>query len=382
MLPPPRRLSPRSVRPAQTWHEVIVSLQRRSSARRAVPAATKKPNGSRGFRIALALLAGAWLACVALTQWLGLAAWWAELLRFLPYPLWLLPALLMLAASAWQGWAERLASALLLAAMLGLGMAPAWGGGDSGAVPLRVMTFNVKAYRAAAQDDGFARMAWEVLQHDPDVVMLQDANFVASNNETLPAALQAVGRGRQVQADSEYLIASRYPLSGCAVGDLSFRQKQRRFLRCTVTVKGQAVDVVTAHFASPRAGLNAVRQLRTGAGGSFRDNFEDRQAQSRALAHALAGVARPLIVGGDFNALDSSPVMRHLHEMGLRDAFAEGGFGYGYTHGHSLKPGLDYWRIDHILVSRGIGVQRSFTGSAEASDHRPVIADLWLERAK
>ena len=37
-------------------------------------------------------------------------------------------------------------------------------------------------------------------------------------------------------------------------------------------------------------------------------------------------------------------------------------------------------RIDHILVSPELGVRHSFVGGKEASEHRPVIADLLLQR--
>jgi endonuclease/exonuclease/phosphatase family metal-dependent hydrolase len=54
--------------------------------------------------------------------------------------------------------------------------------------------------------------------------------------------------------------------------------------------------------------------------------------------------------------------------------------GYGYTVGHALRPGVSLLRLDHLLVSADIGVAQCFAGSAAASEHRPVVADLWLRR--
>jgi endonuclease/exonuclease/phosphatase (EEP) superfamily protein YafD len=65
----------------------------------------------------------------------------------------------------------------------------------------------------------------------------------------------------------------------------------------------------------------------------------------------------------------------------LRDAFSSAGRGYGYTHGHSTRLGFSFLRIDHVLLSPEIGVADCFVGQKEASDHRPVIADLLLQRA-
>ena len=87
-----------------------------------------------------------------------------------------------------------------------------------------------------------------------------------------------------------------------------------------------------------------------------------------------------MIVAGDLNAPEGSPIVGALLDTGLRDAFSSAGFGYGYTHGHSLRPGLSFLRIDHILVGPTIGVGNCFVGGKEGSEHRPVIADLFLQR--
>jgi endonuclease/exonuclease/phosphatase (EEP) superfamily protein YafD len=83
-------------------------------------------------------------------------------------------------------------------------------------------------------------------------------------------------------------------------------------------------------------------------------------------------------VAGDLNAPDSSVVVRSLLDTGLRDAFATAGMGYGYTWGHTLRPGVSFLRLDHILVGPEFGVADCFVGGAQASAHRPVIADLFL----
>ena len=44
------------------------------------------------------------------------------------------------------------------------------------------------------------------------------------------------------------------------------------------------------------------------------------------------------------------------------------------------QPGISFLRIDHILVDQSIGVARAYVGGKEASPHRPVVADLLLNR--
>ena len=92
----------------------------------------------------------------------------------------------------------------------------------------------------------------------------------------------------------------------------------------------------------------------------------------------------PVIVAGDLNAPEASLVCATLKEAGLRDAFSEGGTGYGYTYGHLLFKNrlpwlrISWMRIDHIMLNSRFSAQRCWTGSGQASDHRPVIADLVL----
>jgi endonuclease/exonuclease/phosphatase (EEP) superfamily protein YafD len=80
------------------------------------------------------------------------------------------------------------------------------------------------------------------------------------------------------------------------------------------------------------------------------------------------------------NAIQASPVIRTLSAIGLRDAFATGGRGYGYTYGHDLRLGFSFLRIDHVLASPEIDVLRAEPGGSRASQHRPVIADLVLRK--
>jgi endonuclease/exonuclease/phosphatase (EEP) superfamily protein YafD len=101
-------------------------------------------------------------------------------------------------------------------------------------------------------------------------------------------------------------------------------------------------------------------------------------ARARDLAQAVRARSRPVIVAGDLNAPPPSLAVRALLDAGMRDAFARAGLGFGYTYGHALRPGFSFLRLDHVLVSAEIGVAACEVGSETASEHRPVIADLWL----
>jgi endonuclease/exonuclease/phosphatase (EEP) superfamily protein YafD len=310
----------------------------------------------------------------------GLQTWWLELTRYAPYPIHLAAALTALGASLLLGWWWRALAVATLVLVLTAVMGLAVGRADTGTGAFRLMTYNVKAHIAKRRPDGVALLAQEVLMHDPDVLVMQDAGGLdASNLERFPALRGLLG-GREVFHDDQYVVASRLPLEGCRVVALPVRDEARSYVRCTLVVAGSKIDLVVVHLVSPRQGLDAARREQLDGIGEWKLNFSDRLTQARKLAHDLAGNPRPLIVAGDLNSIDGSPAMETLTAIGLRDAFAQAGFGYGHTQGHEIRPHISFLRIDHVLVSRTLGVIRCFVGDKQASEHRPVIADLLVQR--
>ena len=338
--------------------------------------------GLRRAAAAVVAVVGALLIGLTLTQQAASeSAPWLELSRYLPY-YWLLPpAVAGLALSVWLGrWWIVVGTAglgVLVTATMGLN----WRAGEPAAERIRLMTYNAKAAVAVQRNDGVLALGVEVARHDPDILVMQDAEglLVQRGDPALSGNLPVFGLPH-VFALGQYVVLSRLPLRGCTLGDIGYRDENHRYLRCSFDVHGEQLTVVTAHFKSPRGGLTATRFQHLAGADEWEQNFSDRLAQSRSLARDLAGLRRPLVVAGDLNAPEASPVIRNLLAVGLRDAFSAAGRGYGFTYGHSLRAGLSFLRIDHILVSPDIAVADCFAGGGEASQHRPVIADLSLRR--
>ena len=303
--------------------------------------------------------------------------WWIEIARYVPFPAYLLPALLLVACAWPLGWRWRVLSLVAPAIVATELMGLAVGSPDEGGSRLRFMTYNIKAYLARKTPDGYAKIAWEIASQDPDVIVMQDGQSIERADE-LPAPMKAALKGRTVFVQGQYIVASRYPLSHCVPGNMSYSDQQDNFLHCTLSVAGKDIDLFTAHFISPRDGLNAARGKASGGLQEWEDNFRDRMAQSIQLSAAVAKARGPVIVAGDLNADERSPVVRRLLATGLRDAFSSATIGYGYTLGHDLRPGFSFLRIDHVLVSRDIGVRDAAPGGREGSEHRPVVTDLLI----
>ena len=306
--------------------------------------------------------------------------WSLALVLYLPYPVHLLPALAGILISFALGCAWRLAALLGLALVLWpvMGLELHTGDDAQGRRPVRVLTYNIKAYLAAGRPDGFARLGQEVRRHRPDLVALQDANE--------PSVLRRLGIGPVAPltglpyryAFGQFTLASRFPLRDCAPSTNAAGGFIDTWVRCVVDIGGREFDLYSAHLPTPRQGLNAARNEALDGVEDWEHNVAARMARARDLAAAVRTRGRPTIVAGDLNAPPPSLALRTLLDAGLRDAFATAGVGFGYTYGHALRPGFSFLRLDHVLVSAEIGVAACEVGAETASEHRPVIADLWL----
>lgn len=308
--------------------------------------------------------------------------WWIELTHYVPFPVHLAPAMLALALSFTLRWPWRVAATCTVALVLTVIMGLAVGRSDAGSGRLRMMTYNVKAQQASERLGGFDRLAAEVATHRPDILVMQDAaELTPASREHMAQAFDHYA-GRNVYLHGQYIVLTRYPLRDCKAVPLPWHERPLDYVHCIVTIDGQDVDLYTVHFISPRKGLNAARRERAEGIDDWQQNFNDRLGQSRRLAADLKARTsqRPMILAGDLNAVEPSPVIRELLATGLRDAYSSAGIGYGFSHGHALKPGFSFLRIDHILVSPDLGVVDAYPGGWRASEHRPVIADLLLQR--
>lgn len=302
--------------------------------------------------------------------------WPIALTQYVPYPAFLLPGIAALGLSLMLGWSWRLGAflgvLLVVASLTGLEL----NRGESGARRIRVMTYNIKDYITLDRAHGLAEVAAEVGRHHPDIVVMQDARRLAEH----PGAVQSILGNRQAYLFGQYVVASRFPIRDCGRREMPFRGEAHTYVSCTVTAEGMEFEIVTTHLLTPRSGLSAIRHNPVLGLREWRQNVSDRLTQAETMARALRSQPRPVIVAGDFNAPSTSLVVRALLDEGLRDAFSVAGVGYGHTWGHSLRFRFSFLRIDHILAGPEFRVADCFVGGALGSEHRPVIADLYLTR--
>jgi endonuclease/exonuclease/phosphatase family metal-dependent hydrolase len=103
----------------------------------------------------------------------------------------------------------------------------------------------------------------------------------------------------------------------------------------------------------------------------------ERLADARALAGLVEDAGTPIVAGGDLNERPDGRAVGFLSER-FRDAWLLGGDADGET----FPADEPTARIDYLFVSEGIVVERVLVppgpDAREASDHRPLVAELTL----
>ena len=267
-------------------------------------------------------------------------------------------ALLLVVPLAWQRRPAWVAAALLLAAWHGLPVAqravamPA--GACHGGPAFTVATANL--HFVNEQPAPF--LDW-LAERQPDLVVVQE--LTAGWAEALRSLPQYPHRYLLAREDAYGIgVLSRRPLHSVHAADLA--DDGLPSLTGVAEVGGQRVRFLGLHARWP-----IVPRLA---------NARDR-ALGRAAALARAE-SLPVVLLGDLNLSPDAPAFgRLLGDGGLRDVVS----------GPDWRPTWQagFWplalRIDHVLVSGEICVERAEVGAAIGSDHRPVIARLRLPTA-
>ena len=169
----------------------------------------------------------------------------------------------------------------------------------------------------------------------------------------------------------------------------SIKEYNHTFLWADVLVKGDTIRIFNIHLQSMHfakkdyafienidqqdmddvqtAGRSIIRKMKTA-------NLL-RSAQARDIKDEMEKSPYPVIVCGDMNDVPNSNAYQIISND-LYDAFTEKGWGIGRTF-KFLSPTL---RIDYVLHSKSLKVDRVQVLRSPRSDHSPVLADFILDK--
>ena len=280
-----------------------------------VPLSLAKPAGRRWLRRGLTLAIITYTASLIVLylwmRWYGDRQWLATLFLFGPRWICALPLpVLAVGAAIWH----RKALGLLMVAGLVI-VGPIMGFqlnlASSGPGTLRIMTCNVDqySYRAVELEELIER-------EQPDIVALQE---VPGRAEFLwPSGWHVVHR-------DEYVVASRYPVHEQEHVARPTVPGKLAAMRFTVQLPDREVQIFNLHSPTPRPGLEAVLDRRTGLDmgqvGTLEEVLRIRAEESQLVSDWVASFPGPKIVVGDFNMPIESGIFRDAWSP-LKNAFA------------------------------------------------------------
>lgn len=224
-------------------------------------------------------------------------------------------------------------------------------------VRLRVVVYNVRGFR-----DGFDRLVRLVGHFEPDVVLLNETG----------------GRWRL----RRFARALRMDLARDPWSPFRRRVKDAVLVRPPWWISEyQLQRFEGTSFMYPRGAL--IARLENGdarlcaVSTHLGLHPRERLADARELAGLLDDVGAPVLVGGDVNERPDGRAVGHLSQR-FRDAWLLG----GDVDGETFPADEPTARIDYLFVSSHIVVERVLVppgpDAREASDHRPVVAELTL----
>jgi endonuclease/exonuclease/phosphatase (EEP) superfamily protein YafD len=186
--------------------------------------------------------------------------------------------------------------------------------------------------------------------------------------ETTPDAVRALERygwdkrfpysvGDPRDNFSNTAVYSRFPLSGSSqIGDTSFHQ----WVTTVRIPRVGGIRLMAVHPCNPYCG-------------------DDRwSAEHRLLRRTVIhNLNQPLVVAGDFNAVDDHGPMQALQRAGLKSATDVAGAGWlpTYPANRSFPPLLP---IDHVMINKDLTATSATSFTVAGSDHRGLLATLAL----
>jgi endonuclease/exonuclease/phosphatase family metal-dependent hydrolase len=220
-------------------------------------------------------------------------------------------------------------------------------------VRLVVACYNVQSFRA-----GVGRAAEVLGPEAPDLVMIQECGPRRVLRRFAGTMEMGVVSTHRLFSRVQNAVLFRPPwrLAGVATHDLPSegRTHPRGFIVASLRARGAPLTAVSAH-------LGLVPK--------------ERESHARQLTDHIARIDRPLLVGVDLNEGPDGPAARWIAER-LYDAGALAGGGARET----FPARAPTARIDYVFVNEAVSVLGcrvpATQAASEASDHRPVLAEV------
>lgn len=238
---------------------------------------------------------------------------------------------------------------------------------------LKVMTWNVHC-SVGADNDRQRKIAELILKEDADFVQLneynQDSCIVI---DSLLRIQYPYTQEHQSHTKSGDIFYSKRIMTNSGRVCTLFGEKGIQTIKASIAIGNDSVQIFGVHMASNHYDNSTIEKEFASDTTSY-DKYKDAQKNRCYQAHwtnkAVQESKHPVIVMGDMNDFSYSSPLDTFTTGGLKNAWWEGGNGYGCT----FHDGWLRLRIDHILYSEKLKLQSIKVIDTNLSDHNPIIA--------
>ena len=227
-----------------------------------------------------------------------------------------------------------------------------------------------------------AAMAKLVEAHKPDILLLQECQppGVSIDSAEVRSGKEVGQPDYHLVIDHNLCMLSRYPVLQVLHRDRSEVWKQGgsgAIALYEFDAPMGKIWVQNVHLETIREGLSGLVKFRLGGIVTMHETMAQRELEAAAAGEWAKQAKGPLLIGGDFNLVQESMLMRkHFGEMD--NAFDECGLGNGDTKVTKFGPLYFRSRIDHVLSSREWSVVAAEQAVEVGSDHIGLVTTLAL----
>jgi len=274
-------------------------------------------------------------------------------------------------------------------------------GHPKSATGIRLMTYNVHNFKkfGSTKDIPTKHEILSLIQlQQPDVIGFQEYYSRHRGQYNMTDSLKTIMQSRECyvatfEGNADEVIGmavfSKYPIINKGMVTLSTVHGSGN--QCLfVDVKKNDKDTVrfyNVHLQSIRFEPQDYQYLDTMSKGSadvqgtkrlgakLKIAFLKRAEQVFKIRDHAAQCPYPYVISGDFNDTPTSFAVNQM-QKGLKNAFAEKGFGLGRTYNGNFPN----YQIDYIMASHHFNVSSYGIIEKKLSDHYPVVSDLELAR--
>lgn len=240
-----------------------------------------------------------------------------------------------------------------------------------------------------------ARVIQFIREQDADVVFLTE-NFIVRQDSLWLEIQDEYPYSAKDNSSVGNRMYSKYPI----VCDTLLKDKVMAYgiTCCEIAVNSERLNVIGVHLSSNNyneqmkymtpdsvaTGTQAhtylknivtASEYREREARNLKDNLNLNPSLRELQGKLSSGQALPTIVMGDFNDVAGSPTLNVFESSGFKDAWWEGGFGYGATIHYPLP-----FRIDHILYNDKLNLRSIKKVDANGlSDHDALVATFSIK---